>query len=74
MKRKKPRTHEWTQGYIGSRTVCGLRVPPSQLHHANLVGITVYDLGDVEVADRCKNCMRMRAAIGTSKKLEAQAG
>jgi hypothetical protein len=69
---KKPRMHEWAYGDVGRRTVCGLtgagigREQP--LVAANAGGVTVHDLGDVDVADRCKNCERMRATIGTSKR------
>jgi hypothetical protein len=61
---KKARTHEWTRGWAGINTVCGLM----PRHFAgNLAEHAVNDLGDVDVADRCKNCERMRAAIGASR-------
>jgi hypothetical protein len=60
------RKHEWAWGDVGVRTVCGLM---AGYFNSNLEDHTVHDLGVVGLADRCKNCERMRAAIGTSRKL-----
>lgn len=54
-----PRFHEWAWGYVTVRTVCGL-TSAAALRNA------VSDLGNVEAADRCQNCERMREAIGVS--------
>jgi hypothetical protein len=69
---KHPRMHEWAWGYAGIRTVCGLQ-PTQQVGvagapRANLAGATVHDLGAVDAPNRCRNCERMRSAIGTSRK------
>jgi hypothetical protein len=59
---KTPRIHEWAWGDIRKRTVCG------QVVAAAGGRVTVVnDLGAVDLAQRCKNCERMRAAIGTSR-------
>lgn len=55
------RVHEWAWGDVGRRTVCGL---VRELYRATIVA----DLGCIELAQRCKNCDRMRAAIGASSK------
>lgn len=55
------RFHEWAWGDVGRRTVCGQTSPAV---HCN----TVSDLGNVATDDRCGNCERMRATIGTSSK------
>jgi hypothetical protein len=57
----RPRFHEWAWGDVARRTVCGQTTPAVQRN-------TVSDLGNVAIADRCGNCERMRAAIGTSSK------
>lgn len=59
------RTHEWAWGSIGGRTVCG------QTRCSGLA--VVVDLGAVREAERCGNCERMRAAIGTSSRPPAAA-
>jgi hypothetical protein len=59
--------HEWAWGDVGRRTVCGL-VGFGVRGRAQLARMqVVHDLGPVELADRCGNCERMRAAIGTSR-------
>jgi hypothetical protein len=60
---KKLRTHEWAWGHVDKHTVCGLATghPGQQIH-------VMHDLSNAAAADRCKNCERMRAAIGTSRK------
>lgn len=55
----KARFHEWAWGYVTVRTVCGLISEPARRN-------AVFDLDNVAAADRCKNCDRMRAAIGTA--------
>jgi hypothetical protein len=55
------RFHEWSWGAVGGRTVCGQSSPAVRRN-------TVSDLGNVAIDDRCGNCERMRAAIGTSSK------
>jgi hypothetical protein len=55
------RTHEWAWGDVGRRTVCGL---VHRLHRIQVVS----DLGPFAPEDRCRNCERMRAAIGASSK------
>lgn len=63
-----PRTHEWAWGDVGSRTVCGL-VGIGVRGAAQLARMqVVHDLGPIEPANRCRNCERMRAAIGASSK------
>lgn len=64
----RPRAHEWAWGDVGRRTVCGL-VARTQLARMQVV----HDLGTIERANRCGNCERMRAAIGTSGKPVANA-
>ena len=64
---KNLRKHEWAQGDVGSRTVCGRT---GFLASEDLARVTVHDLGDVDVAERCKNCERTRAMTGTSNKHE----
>lgn len=56
-----PRIHEWAWGDTRRRTVCGLT-------QGLLVKTVVADLGAVEPAQRCRNCERMRAAIGESSR------
>jgi len=51
--------HEWAWGYVTVRTVCGQT-------GAQALQNTVFDLDNVHADDRCKNCMRMRAATGTA--------
>jgi hypothetical protein len=60
---KKLRTHEWAWGYVDKRTVCGLATgqPGQQIE-------VMHDLSKAAAPDRCKNCERMRSAIGTSRK------
>lgn len=60
----KPRVHEWAWGDVGRRTVCG---------QTQRLVFVVLDLGNVVKDERCKNCERMRAAIGTSKELQGAA-
>lgn len=51
--------HEWAKGDVGIRTVCGMtRVKPSAR--------VVTDLSEIVAEYRCKNCDRMRSAIGES--------
>lgn len=51
--------HEWAARDVGIRTVCGLtRIKPGAR--------VVRDLGEIVAEYRCKNCDRMRAAIGES--------
>jgi hypothetical protein len=40
----------------------------AMLPGSHVPDVTVHDLAVVPVAERCKNCERMRAAIGTSSK------
>ena len=56
------RVHEWAWGDVGNPTVCGLLpgLRPREVDE---------DLGTVNVDWRCKNCERMRASIGTSRRL-----
>lgn len=62
------RVHEWAWGDVGRRTVCGL-VGFGARGRAQLARMQVVsDLGAVEAANRCRNCERMRAAIGASSK------
>ena len=63
------RIHEWAWGDVGRRTVCGLvglgvRGRTRLAAYAQVVS----DLGAVEDANRCRNCERMRATIGTSSR------
>lgn len=60
---RQSRKHEWAWGDVGKRTVCGLM---GGLYDSTLADFTVHDLGDIEAAERCRNCERMRSAIGTS--------
>lgn len=55
------RVHEWAWGDVGRRTVCGNWARLERLE-------VVADLGPVELARRCGNCERMRAAIGASSR------
>jgi hypothetical protein len=57
----RPRFHEWAWGDVARRTVCG-QTGATSLRN------TVSDLGNVASEDRCGNCERMRASIGTSSK------
>jgi hypothetical protein len=59
------RYHEWAWGAEGTRTVCGLTAGLDD-GRVTVVG----DIGAVELKWRCKNCERMRAAIGASKQVE----
>jgi hypothetical protein len=64
----RPRVHEWAWGDVGRRTVCGL-VGFGVRGRAQLARMqVVHDLGPVEQANRCRNCERMRAAIGASSR------
>ncbi len=65
----KLRKHEWAWGDVGRRTVCGQQA--TAFVAGKLDGVTVHDLGVVDLADRCKNCERMRAASGASRKVAA---
>lgn len=56
------RMHEWAWGDEGRRTVCGLT--GQQLLRNEITT----DLGNVDVR-RCRNCERMRASIGMSRRL-----
>lgn len=60
------RFHEWARADVGRRTVCGLGVGAGAHRHAAIAYSVVSDLGNVEAADRCGNCLRMRSSIGTS--------
>jgi hypothetical protein len=55
------RVHEWAWGDIGTRTVCGLT---RELYRASVVS----NLGLVDPEQRCRNCERMREAIGVSSR------
>lgn len=55
------RAHEWAWGDVGRRSVCGIA---QRLDRHRIVS----DLGAVDPAARCKNCERMRAAIGASSR------
>jgi hypothetical protein len=65
---KKARVHEWAWRYVGKSTVCGLIETAASGRVA-----VVNDLGTVEIAERCKNCERIRAALVASRKPEATA-
>lgn len=70
----RPRIHEWAWGDVERRTVCGL-VGFGARGRAQLARMqVVHDLGAVDQANRCRNCERMRAAIGTSSAHEAPSG
>lgn len=51
--------HEWAKGDVSIRTVCGLTRIKANAR-------VVRDLGEIVAEYRCKNCDRMRAAIGES--------
>lgn len=57
------RVHEWAWGEVGTRTVCGRGETYISRHDQAIV----CNLGAVALDKRCKNCERMRAAIGASK-------
>ncbi len=69
----RPRIHEWAWGDVERRTVCGL-VAIGVRGRARLARMqVVHDLGPIEQAQRCRNCERMRAAIGASSEPLAEA-
>jgi hypothetical protein len=61
-KRSRIVMHEWAERSVGIRTVCG------QTQHHSGSNRVVLDLGEIVAEYRCKNCERMRGAIGTSAK------
>jgi hypothetical protein len=60
------KVHEWAEHNFSERTVCGI-VP--SLKRRDFRATT--NLGKYSQEQRCKNCERMRSAIGMSRALEA---
>lgn len=69
-----PRYHEWAWGDVGRRTCCGLEpFEPGPERRGSRNGRrrllrAVNDLATIAPVDRCRNCERMRAAIGASSR------
>lgn len=69
------RVHEWAWGDVGRRTCCGFEPlePGARLVSRGRGSLlrrirAVDDLGVIAPAERCRNCERMRAAIGASSR------
>lgn len=60
------RSHEWAWGAVGRRTVCGLGAGSGISSNLDRLAVVV-DLGALPAGERCRNCERMRAAIGASR-------